>query len=205
MNIKVRLSSVLLITAVCVLIFAAYVSRANAVGQEELAEKPSQSNPSNLQADPVPGGPGFVSIAGGTFRPTLIYYEWESYWGGLANPSSTLMGEYIAPILLPNGATVTQVVAYYYDNAEENNLWVSLYRVNMLTTQVDTMAEFYSISNSYNWTYWYDDSVEYATIDNQTYSYYASVWLPAGQKTNLTFGSLRVDYGFPNYVPLVNK
>jgi hypothetical protein len=205
MFIKVRLSSVLLIAAAFVLVFVSFNSFATAQsGTVGVGDRQIQTNPDGTINYVVPGGPGFVSVAGASFTPTLDDYEWGAV-GYLYNPSSTIDGWYLAPITLPHGATVTKFVAYYYDNSTGRDLEVDLFRKPLSGFGMEYMAQVVSVSADINTTYWYDDSIQFATVDNQSNSYLAAVYLPSGTVITMALIGVRVDYSFPTYVPLVNK
>jgi hypothetical protein len=205
MFIKVRLSSVLLIVAAFVLVFVSFNSFASAQsGTEGVGDRQIQTNPDGTINYVVPGGPGFVSVAGASFTPTLDDYELDTGYGYLLNASSTIDGWYLAPITLPHGATITKFVAYYFDNNAEKYIYIELFRKPLDSFEVQTMASVGSSGANSHPTYWFDDSIQYATVDNQSNTYFAMVYIPVNS-SSLGLIGVRVDYSFPTYVPLVNK
>jgi hypothetical protein len=206
MFIKVRLSSLLLIAAAFVLVFVSFNSLASAQsGTEAVGDRQIQTNPDGTINFVVPGGPGFVSVAGATFTPTSSEYEWDTGYGYLLNTGSSLESFYVAPITLPHGATVLKFVAYYFDNNAEKYINIELYRKLLDSFEVQTMASVGSIGANTHPTYGFDDSIQYATVDNQTNTYFALAYLPSGSSGTMGLIGVRVDYSFPSYVPLVNK
>ncbi len=207
MNIKVRLSSVLLIVAAFVLLFVSFNSLASAKsGTEGLEDRQLQSHPEGTINAVVPGGPGFVSVAGPVFTPRSNWFKSDSSWGYLCDTGETTFdGQYVAPIPLPHGATVTKFVVYYFDASDGKNLDAQLIRRPSDTKDLNTMARVVSSSNSYDYTYGSDDSIEFASVDNQSNSYFAEVKLPAEVGYNVCLIGVRVDYTFPGYLPCVTK
>lgn len=151
----------------------------------------------------VPGGPGFVSIAGGTFKPVNNIVEFGQVCWELNNPSSTFGGDYVAPVIIPHGATVTKFVIYYYDKCA-GNLSVKLIRKSF-----GSEIAVYLASGSSDGTPKYGnvvvDTIYYDEIDLQSYVYFVHAFIPAGCAANLSLVGVRIDYAFPTYVPLVNN
>jgi hypothetical protein len=206
MNIKVRLSSVLLIVAAFVLVFVSFNSFVSAQsGEVGVGDRQLQTDPDGTINYVVPGGPGFVSVSGASFTPMNDAYAFNTMNGYLYNPSSSLGGNYVAQVTLPHGAIVTKFVAYYFDNITEKDLEVNLIRKSFSDIEMNYMAEVVSISANPSVTYWYDDSIQFTTVDNQSNSYFATVWLPSGTISTMCLIGVRVDYTFPSYLPCVTK
>ena len=62
----------------------------------------------------MPGGPGFYAQSSSAFVPYNSTTPYARNGVALYNPGGP--GVYLAPVSLPNGATVNQFVVYYYDN-----------------------------------------------------------------------------------------
>jgi hypothetical protein len=150
---------------------------------------------------PVPGGPGFVILSGFDFKP---FYQTSNYSytnALLQNPGSG-MGIYIAPVHLPQGATVNQMVVYYLDNDGSNNLQVELRQCNNMTSLCAYMATIYSsgpplVGNTYTVT----SEIDYAVVDNAIFSYMVNIYLPNSGLMGLS--AVRIDYTYTTSLPTV--
>jgi len=207
MDIKIKLSSLLLIAVAFVMAFVSIYSFASAQSEAKgVGDRQNQISPDSTINSVVPGGPGFVSVAGTTFTPAEPDVKWSTMYveGYLYNPSTTVFGWYVAPISLPDGAIVTKVVAYYVDTSESYALQVFLYRKTLGSDVTSTMS--YLISDGEDGlTHVYDDTVQFNEVDNQMYAYYMILTIPNGLDRSLLFDGIRVDYSFPNYLPYVTK
>ena len=159
------------------------------------------------QIIPAPGGPGFISIMGGTFTPTDETIRWNVNAGELSNPDTENTGTYIAPVNLPQGAVVKQLVVFYND-LRTDNLSVDLRR--------KTIDQFFQnlASVSSQGTDGYGSSVNdtinvnFKKIDNLTYSYAVTAYIPkccGVSYPDLYLVSVRIDYDYPVYIPTVQK
>jgi len=108
----------------------------------------------------------YVSVSAAAFTPsnenvpyinegyTLWSEDWDWY-------------RYMAPVQLPHGAIVTNITSYFYDHSIRWG-WFYFYRNNMNGTtelMADGMMEVGKGST-------YDNTIDYAIIDNSRYSYY---------------------------------
>ena len=199
MIIKVRLSTVLLIAAIITLVLLGLNASTNV-----LASGQARPDPQIILPPAVPGGPGFVSINGGTFTPTLsTSMSWGVLDGEIYNTDKIFDAGFVAPVMLPQGAKVLKLVAYYSDTTTLD-LEVGLYRKPLGAQQ--TMA-FVKSTGTGGYGYGVDDSINFATVDNQQFSYFAKALIPAWtvDKFDLSLVGIRVDYSYPEYLPLVSK
>ena len=155
-------------------------------------------------AVPVPGGPGFYSQHAIAFRPYQSTMSWAFWDGELYNPGGT-DSEFDASLSLPNGATITKLVAYYYDACGSHDLTVRLLRDASGSNLGDNMAELNSSGAPGGYSYTEDSTVNYPVIDQQSYSYRLVVLLPQGCDTTMSLESIRVDYGYQTGLPLAVK
>jgi len=155
----------------------------------------------------VPGGPGFVSIAGVTFTPVNDYTTFFSDPGfELYNPSTTDYGIYIAPVSLPQGATVTKFVIYYYDDVSEpDHVQGYLSRKPLAGGGFDYLGGAISDDVTSGYSNRRDETISFEVIDLQSYAYFVHVYIPDGQGDSLRLVGVRIDYDYPGYLPLVNK
>jgi len=208
MNLNRRLLLALTVAAVLLLAMSAATWRSLAASPpDDPASAPRQGErpqgSAGVLAAPVPGGPGFVTQSAHLFTPANKYTEWNyCNRNELYNDSDTTPAAFAAPLSLPHGATVTKLVAYYYDYADVG-LTVTLERAHLDSSSYDTMASVTSTGQGYN--HGEDASIDYAQIDLQSYTYYAYLTIPVpvgGEQTDLTLVGIRVDYEYPGYVPL---
>ena len=167
-----------------------------------------------LQAGPtpVPGGPGYYSITCGEMVPTddTIGYQTAQGWISTTVESSlrdtTL---YAAGLHLPQGARITKLVVYGYDDDPSEDFW---YRAAGVTLDGDAVL----VQNVTDATYSDTDVgafVDYAEanegedlVDNSVYQYLVIAHLPAASEgKELKIMGFRVDYSFDTYVPLTMK
>jgi hypothetical protein len=153
---------------------------------------------------PVPGGPGFVTVGSLAFRPgnpNNIAYGYAS--NRLYNTGSSTAAFY-APVQLPQGATITQVVLYFVDNGTSDIIAyllsypldgpIDLTEMMYITTSGASPNSRTLIGNTFP-----NGSV----IDNQSNFYIISVGLPP--TSNYAIGGVRIDYSFPINLPLIMK
>jgi hypothetical protein len=105
----------------------------------------------------------------------------------------------LCPVYLPDGATVTSVVAYINDTFDLDNIFIHLIRTNPSTGSEITMASFLS-SGSSGITGVEDNTISNAEIDNVNYVYWlyaakTGVDAPAGEI--LAINSIRFAYTLP--------
>jgi len=155
-------------------------------------------------AAPVPGGPGFYSQHAVAFQPYEPTMSWAFWDGELYNPGGT-DSEFNAPLSLPNGATITKLVVYYYDFCGSRDLTVRLLRDASGSNSGDNMAELNSSGAPGGYAYGEDSTINYPVIDQQSYSYRVAAILPQGCSNNLSLESIRVDYGYQTGLPLAAK
>lgn len=175
------------------------------------AESQTRSNndqPAPEREAPVPGGPGFISIHPSAFTPKRDYIDYaysigNAYW--LWNPSTTTDGAYVAPLLLPNGATITKFVLFYYDTDPGEDVRALLRRSPL--TGVGSYEEMaYAISmDSSGFGYYETTQINHQVIDLQEYSYVIEVYLRKGYSTNIGLTGIRIDFEYPSYLPLIEN
>lgn len=154
-------------------------------------------------AAPVPGGPGFYTQNGFAFRPYPSQSTPYSYIGvKLINPDSS-SNYYEAPVSLPQGATVTKFVVWYYDNDASQNMWAALALGSLGTNYGSVMAEVDSSGASTDNRYGEDTTITNATIDLQSNSYWVEGRLPPS--TSVGIVAFRIDYQYASSLPLIMK
>ncbi len=157
---------------------------------------------------PVPGGPGYVSISALDFRPhgfstAELNYDQSAIYnitgGQLALD---------APVDLPDGATVNQVVVYYSAiSGAATNLHVILFLHPLISNAPVTIASFSPSANTTDLlTYTdatYTGPFSFPTVALASSAYVVQVKLPS--TANLRFNGVRVDYGYSTTLPAIMK
>ena len=108
---------------------------------------------------------------------------------------------YEAPVSLPQGATITKLVVYYYDGSADDltsRLWI----VPLYQPYPQVLASLKSSSDG-GYGLEEDTSINYPVIDQQSYSYAIEVVLPPDSALRLT--GFRIDYGYASKLPPVMR
>jgi hypothetical protein len=153
-------------------------------------------------ATPVPGGPGFVSLSPAAFKPIDPNYPIAFFGTNIYNPNDNT-ASYLAPISLPNGATVTKFVAYYVDNITWGELFAMLAAAPFDGANEDQIAMLTSWGDDLSYRYTEIIPNDSPVINQQIYSYYVLIGLPPTIQVKLA--GVRVDYAYPSMLPLINK
>ena len=106
--------------------------------------------------------------------------DWPNYGWTMQNHEISGNATFYAGVQFPHGATVTNVTMYYTDLALDS-VYCELYRLGWVGDGIGrwSMASVSSVAESgegFN----YDDSIAFATIDNDNNTYYLYVTVPAG-------------------------
>ena len=153
---------------------------------------------------PVPGGPGFYSQSPVPFRPVVQTYGWAFFGTELYNPDPGY-AYYAASLPLPNGATITKLVGYYFDQCGGSDLVLTLFRCLLEDSSCEVMGLVASSGSMGSYRYAEDLTIDYPVVDQQSYSYIAYLELPGGCAEFLTLVNVRIDYGFEANLPLVTR
>lgn len=149
---------------------------------------------------PVPGGPGFISVPGTAFQPFVPTDQFGHVGPGVYCISGNC--DFTAEIYIPNGATITKLVVYYYDNVA-SDLIGRLVRGPFSDVYGLAMAETYSSGTGTINRYVATTTIATPVIDNQSNAYLVEVYLPPS--IDLRLVGMRVDYAYPTGLPLVEK
>lgn len=153
--------------------------------------------------EPVPGGPGFISISSFFFKayPTDLPYSHNGAM--LYSLDAFLPRFFIAGALLPHGATVTKFVVYYQDTTGFYDLSAYLVVSNLDSLTSAVMAQVTSSGADENVRYLEDSSILYPQVDNQAYHYMVHAELPPSSQVGLV--AVRIDYAYEVSAALIKK
>ena len=178
------------------------------------ATQASTGHPSPLQAGPtpVPGGPGYYSIGSGEMVPTDYTIEYQAAQGWITTTVESSLRPitlYAAGLHLPQGARVTKLVVYGYDDDPSKDFWYRAFGVTLdgdavLLQQVTDVT--YSDTDGGAFVDYAEANEGEDLVDNSVYQYLVIAHLPvASGGSQLKIMGFRVDYSFDSYVPLTMK
>ena len=121
---------------------------------------------------------GSVSVPAAAFTSQNTTSDWRNYGTSLQNHEISGNATFYAGVQLPHGATVTNLTSYYTDLVLDT-IYCVLYRYNYTDGGIAgwTMASVSSIGEA-GTSFNYDDSIDFATVDNDQYTYYLYVTVP---------------------------
>jgi hypothetical protein len=204
MNIDRRLKPAVLAIVVLLAAAAAVTSGAAAVPARPDAGGPR--NPALAAAPdpgaPVPGGPGYLMVNPFQFRSAFPDRGWGYENGELSNPGPE-ENFFEAPVTLPNNVTITNMVAYFYDNTDQG-LAVGIWRIDPSTGSWLQMASVSSSGAQDQYRNAANASIIEPAVDQQSYSYLIEAHLPVAWHT-LRLAGVRIDYAYTTGLPIVSK
>lgn len=140
--------------------------------------------------DPI----GLVSIPASAFVPqySTDNVRIDSYLWNYEDSGNVY---FMAPVLLPHNATVTNVTSYWVDSGD-SVIYCNLYRSYQISNQL--MASMQS-AGSPGYSSDYDDTIEYATVDNGQHAYYLYVAIPGSTPLHddYKFHFAVIEYEYP--------
>ena len=146
-----------------------------------------------LSASP---GHGYVSVPPAAFTPAEDGYDYQNL-GALILNNDGASDNYYAPVLLPQGATVTKMTLYFYDGSSLDGCTI-LFR-SPLDGSADYMAEVYTHGTSGAGSR-FDNTIDYSVVDNSQHIYYLYLNLPASD--TFAYGVI-IEYTYPVSLPLL--
>jgi hypothetical protein len=157
---------------------------------------------------PVPGGPGYVAISALAFKPhdvspSLIQHDQSAIY---TNSGTGYWVE--APVDLPNGAVINQIVVYYSTaTGATPNFNVILFLHPLYSNSPITIASFSPSSSSADINTYtsatYNGPFTYPNVALASNAYMVQVNLP--NNTNIRFNGVRIDYAYTASLPAVMK
>ncbi|MHC4500335.1 MAG: autotransporter outer membrane beta-barrel domain-containing protein, partial [Planctomycetota bacterium] len=121
---------------------------------------------------------GYISVSAAGFRPTEDGYDFSNPDGVILVNTDSLSDYYTASVQLPHGATATKLTYFWRDfsGAWDGDTYVRFLRTG-LSGMSNIMAAATSSGSGGNGSS-YDDTIDYATIDNSQYAYHLWCHLP---------------------------
>jgi hypothetical protein len=139
---------------------------------------------------------GNISVPAAAFNPFQSAWDTRNSGYHLFNYEGT-MTWFFASVQLPDGATVTNFTTYWFDEGTAS-ITCHLRRC-MHPTSIFTMAEAYSPGvGAPQYGSSYDDTINYATVDNGQYMYMVYVDIPASSShTDYFFNLAVIEWEYP--------
>lgn len=152
---------------------------------------------------PVAGGPGFYTLSPVDFTPEI----WSRNRGFngimLINPNQ-IGTDYIAPVHLPHGATITKMVVYYLDNANPYlDLQVWFLECGLVTASCAPVIYGATAHASPDMRIGEFPPAGSAVIDLQSNYYLVEIQIPGPAEIGLS--GIRIVYGYPTYLPAISR
>jgi len=157
-------------------------------------------------ATPVPGGPGYIMIAPGSFHADAGSDDYSIDFLNRYVTQGTGIVDLYAPVQLPHGARITQLTYYSYDITTFYT-YADLVRSSPADygTQFDSVYSAWSAGSSGNQTI-VDSTpgaVDAEVVDNSRYSYVVHVYFSGG--SGMRAYGVRIDYEYGSFLPLALK
>ncbi len=179
----------------------------SAAGRSSMETTLPQDTVLTKPAAPVPGGPGFLMLPAAAFHPRSNTILFELYDGIslMTLEGSSVDCAYFAPLTLPQGATITKMVQYYWDSDQQTGKTIALALSRGNPTEGEqVMAQTWSL-DSFVPTYTETTDITEPLVDNQSYAYFLTLVLPWGSSPEvvLHLQAVRIDYSFSTALPLI--
>jgi hypothetical protein len=152
---------------------------------------------------PVPGGPGFVVLRGIDFKPYPSSYTTFTYDGVAIYNSGATWTYFVATLPIPNGVTINQMVAYYYDNDAGVNLGLDLFPLPLFANTGSTMASLSSSGANSSIIYGATSAISTPLVNLATTSYALQAYMPPS--VNVKLVGVRIDYGYSVSLPVIKR
>lgn len=150
----------------------------------------------NASSVAIPTTTRYYTIPGSAWQPkdsTYTFYK-AGVYTYTTTPGTT---EWYAPVNLPHRAVITQFMAWAYDNTGQN---ISVYLFSQSGGSGNPMALITSNSSWPSYAGYTDNSIDYATVDNQNYAYYVYGILRSGDD-NHRLSQVRITYTITEPLP----
>ena len=152
---------------------------------------------------PIPGGPGYVSLNGLDFMPFTPTDNTFSYAGVSIKNTGPSPDWFMAPVKLPNGATIVKLVVYYTDADAVLNLEADLVYIPLGYAYGYQLGGIISTGSAAGALVGETTSFTHPVVDLSANSYLIQVYLP--NSANISLVGVRVDYGYQIALPAMAK
>lgn len=148
-------------------------------------------------------GPGYASIVGPAFQPVFTSTSFRYFH--MQVRTETGSGFYVAPLSVPQGATLNQMTLLGYDDDPSNVLQVTLYRAFGGRGFIEQIATLDSTGANADFELSTTTDLARSVVDNEKYGYYVELTLPAPSAVNfgLVLSRVRVGYDYAQNLPVV--
>lgn len=157
----------------------------------------------NLLLAPVAGGPGFYTVSPVDFTPE-IWNRIRGFEGNMLLNPNQISTDYIAPVHLPHGAAITKMTMYYLDNANPNlDLQVWLLECGLATASCQPLI--YGVTAHASPDIRIGECLPAGSpvVDLQSNYYLVEMNIPGS--TDIRLSGIRIDYGYPVYLPTISR
>lgn len=137
---------------------------------------------------------GYISVPAAAFTPMLSCWQFYIY-GSILNLNDTEWEVFVAPVQLPHGAIVTNFTVYWYDAGIAD---ISCYLTSYNSTITYRDLAIAPSTGAPGLGSSFDDTINYATVDNANYAYMVEVSIPSSAShTDYRFYYATIEYEYP--------
>ena len=133
---------------------------------------------------------GYYWVSPVTAVPMDETADYSNWWPGVVNSDGT-NADFWAPVHLPNGATVTELVLYFFDSDLHNGATIKLWQVSAWGDSNDSMSDDISSTGLAANGSASGSSFNPSLIDNENNRYALQITLPS---SSTIFRSARISY-----------
>lgn len=199
MNKNIVVKSIVFVVAV--ILTAALISESRAAAQDGVSAS-FEANPDRT-IGVVDGGPGFVMIPSAAFVPDSNTAQYSRGAVSVWSTDETLIS-FSAPVFIPDGAVINQLVLYYDDSLTDFDILVTFYEYDSSNDYIVTIK---NISSSGSGGVGAAIASLSSEVSNQYDLFTLKAYFPAaaGAGNQLKLLGVRCDYGYSSYLSLISK
>ncbi|UCE41648.1 MAG: hypothetical protein JSV17_01260 [Candidatus Aminicenantes bacterium] len=98
-----------------------------------------------------------------------------------------------APVFLPNGATVTNIVFFFKDNSPAH-IRFQMQRLHIFSNKTHLMCSYSTQGSSFDWQRRNITKISFRDINNNGFLYFISAWFSEGQEQELALRAVKIHY-----------
>jgi len=137
---------------------------------------------------------GYLSVPAAAFVPCGTTYDWCNYGTTLRNYDTAGWAVFYAAVYFPQGVTIKNLTAYWYDNSTDDYVSCWLARQNQDGGQFMAAADSTDVGGLGSS---HDDTIMYAIVDNTQYAYLLNVNVPQSTNQDYYFQYAIIEYEYP--------